>query len=271
METLRPLHDEKENRHVTSAPAENDMEVERCENGKVAYGNNNDSQYLDRSQTSEFIRMSDGESESNFKLGGDAARPLVQKAVGPGNVPYITLQHRPFLPPLRPPCLYNFKPTFLPLSHPDMLSGRRYYRRRSNGGDAAQPPVRKLVRRIFTNTRERWRQQNVNGAFAELRKLVPTYPPDKKLSKNEILRLAIKYINLLGNVVRFQKQQNGEDVSEDHIVNPQDSESSRQDQDYEDPPSPSTTASQLDSPLSCYYDDSSDIDESEIGIYEEQR
>jgi len=54
-------------------------------------------------------------------------------------------------------------------------------------------PVRKVVRRIFTNSRERWRQQNVNGAFAELRKLIPTHPPDKKLSKNEILRLAIRY------------------------------------------------------------------------------
>ncbi|NXC78853.1 TAL1 protein, partial [Anhinga anhinga] len=54
-----------------------------------------------------------------------------------------------------------------------------------------------LARRVFTNSRERWRQQNVNGAFSELRKLIPTHPPDKKLSKNEILRLAVKYINFL--------------------------------------------------------------------------
>ncbi|KOB72989.1 putative helix-loop-helix protein hen, partial [Operophtera brumata] len=46
-------------------------------------------------------------------------------------------------------------------------------------------------RKLFTNCRERWRQQNVSGAFAELRRLVPTHPPDKKLSKNEILRMAI--------------------------------------------------------------------------------
>lgn len=72
------------------------------------------------------------------------------------------------------------------------------------------PPIMKngqVVRKIFTNTRERWRQQNVSGAFAELRKLVPTHPPDKKLSKNEILRMAIKYINLLTNVLEWQKQQ----------------------------------------------------------------
>ncbi|XP_055588227.1 uncharacterized protein LOC129740541 [Uranotaenia lowii] len=63
------------------------------------------------------------------------------------------------------------------------------------------------VRKIFTNTRERWRQQNVSGAFAELRKLVPTHPPDKKLSKNEILRMAIRYIRLLTNVLEWQKKQ----------------------------------------------------------------
>lgn len=71
------------------------------------------------------------------------------------------------------------------------------------------PSGRKVVRRIFTNSRERWRQQNVNGAFAELRKLVPTHPPDKKLSKNEILRLAIKYIRLLSQVIEYQDNQDG--------------------------------------------------------------
>ena len=60
------------------------------------------------------------------------------------------------------------------------------------------------MRRIFTNSRERWRQQNVNGAFAELRKLLPTHPPDKKLSKNEILRLAMKYINFLVKLLNDQ-------------------------------------------------------------------
>lgn len=77
-------------------------------------------------------------------------------------------------------------------------------------------PIRKVARRVFTNSRERWRQQNVNGAFAELRKLVPTHPPDKKLSKNEILRLTIKYIMLLDTVVAYQKRQLGEDAEPLH-------------------------------------------------------
>ncbi|KAG0430553.1 hypothetical protein HPB47_022587 [Ixodes persulcatus] len=68
---------------------------------------------------------------------------------------------------------------------------------------------RKATRRMFTNSRERWRQQNVNGAFAELRRLVPTHPPDKKLSKNEILRLAIRYIRLLSSILDYQKRRDG--------------------------------------------------------------
>lgn len=67
------------------------------------------------------------------------------------------------------------------------------------------------VRKVFTNTRERWRQQNVSSAFAELRKLVPTHPPDKKLSKNEILRSAIRYIQLLTNILEWQNQQDDEE------------------------------------------------------------
>ncbi|XP_061836352.1 T-cell acute lymphocytic leukemia protein 2 [Nerophis lumbriciformis] len=63
-----------------------------------------------------------------------------------------------------------------------------------------------MTRKVFTNTRERWRQQNVNSAFSELRKLIPTHPPEKKLSKNEILRLAMRYINFL---VRLLESQGG--------------------------------------------------------------
>ncbi|ERL91894.1 helix-loop-helix protein 1 [Dendroctonus ponderosae] len=51
-------------------------------------------------------------------------------------------------------------------------------------------------------TRERIRVEAFNVAFAELRKLLPTLPPDKKLSKIEILRLAICYIAYLNHVLK---------------------------------------------------------------------
>ncbi|KAI4832752.1 hypothetical protein KUCAC02_015704 [Chaenocephalus aceratus] len=76
-------------------------------------------------------------------------------------------------------------------------------------------PPQKMARRVFTNSRERWRQQNVNGAFSELRKLIPTHPPDKKLSKNEILRLAVKYINFLVTLLNDQAQDKSRDSTED--------------------------------------------------------
>ncbi|XP_071658452.1 ribitol-5-phosphate transferase FKTN isoform X5 [Patagioenas fasciata] len=74
-----------------------------------------------------------------------------------------------------------------------------------NGGTQAKSGKKfntlRMTRKIITNTRERWRQQNVNSAFAKLRKLIPTHPPDKKLSKNETLRLAMRYINFLVKIL----------------------------------------------------------------------
>ncbi|XP_029707100.1 protein lyl-1 [Takifugu rubripes] len=80
--------------------------------------------------------------------------------------------------------------------------------------EMSECPPQKIARRVFTNSRERWRQQNVNGAFSELRKLIPTHPPDKKLSKNEILRLAVKYINFLVTLLNDQAQDKSRDSTE---------------------------------------------------------
>lgn len=63
-----------------------------------------------------------------------------------------------------------------------------------------------------TSNREKWRQQNVNRAFANLRRLVPTYPPEKRLSKNEILRMAIKYIRLLESILEYNERESSDRV-----------------------------------------------------------
>ncbi|XP_028589389.2 T-cell acute lymphocytic leukemia protein 1 isoform X3 [Podarcis muralis] len=121
--------------------------------------------------------------------------------------------------PLQPPAramLYGLGPPLSTASsgffgEPDnfsMYSNNRVKRRPSPYEvELSDGPHTKVVRRIFTNSRERWRQQNVNGAFAELRKLIPTHPPDKKLSKNEILRLAMKYINFLAKLLNDQEEE----------------------------------------------------------------
>ncbi|KAG5872199.1 T-cell acute lymphocytic leukemia protein 1 [Gonioctena quinquepunctata] len=91
---------------------------------------------------------------------------------------------------------------------------RRMEQRQQPQHNMMQVSGRGVVKKIFTNSRERWRQQNVSGAFAELRKLVPTHPPDKKLSKNEILRMAIRYIRILTNVLEWQSS-NAESIQVD--------------------------------------------------------
>ena len=53
-----------------------------------------------------------------------------------------------------------------------------------------------------TMKRERWRQKNVNIAFSDLRRLLPTYPPDRKLSKVDILRTTINYIRFLVDLLK---------------------------------------------------------------------
>ena len=79
----------------------------------------------------------------------------------------------------------------------------------SNGPTASRGPSgakRLSLRRPNPNSRERQRQQSVNLAFNDLRCLLPTYPPDKKLSKCEILQRAIKYINILEEVLRHMER-----------------------------------------------------------------
>jgi len=65
---------------------------------------------------------------------------------------------------------------------------------------AKDPPGK--PKRGQANKRERVRTENVNAGFDKLRKLIPTDPIDRKLSKIEILRLATSYISHLYNLTR---------------------------------------------------------------------
>lgn len=81
-----------------------------------------------------------------------------------------------------------------------------------------------VERNMFAITkRERWRQQNVNMAFSELRKLLPTYPPDKKLSKVDILRSSIRYIRFLDSVLQemdgMEKGENNRETNSTEKIN----------------------------------------------------
>ena len=59
-------------------------------------------------------------------------------------------------------------------------------------------------RRLSANQKERRRTQNINIAFAELRRCIPNVPQDTKLSKIRTLRLATSYIGYLQEVLQAE-------------------------------------------------------------------
>ncbi|CAL8252018.1 unnamed protein product [Merluccius merluccius] len=73
---------------------------------------------------------------------------------------------------------------------------------------------KEVRQRVSTNSRERWRQQSVGGAFCELRALLPAHPPDRKLSKNQTLRLALRYIHFLSTLAAEQEGSEGQSLSD---------------------------------------------------------
>ncbi|CAL8104326.1 unnamed protein product [Calicophoron daubneyi] len=65
-----------------------------------------------------------------------------------------------------------------------------------SSGDSSVPPTKRVA-----NERERTRTASVNDAFLMLRRLIPTEPINRKLSKIETLRLASSYISHLHAVL----------------------------------------------------------------------
>ncbi|XP_077586220.1 transcription factor atoh7 [Stigmatopora nigra] len=63
-------------------------------------------------------------------------------------------------------------------------------------------------RRMAANARERKRMQGLNTAFDRLRKVVPQWGQDKKLSKYETLQMALSYIMALNRILVDTKRHN---------------------------------------------------------------
>ncbi|KAG1681735.1 Protein Fer3 [Nymphon striatum] len=104
-------------------------------------------------------------------------------------------------------------------SHHPGLSGDRFYpsslansrqQQLHPQQQIQQPPklhktrrrVASIAQRRAANIRERRRMFNLNEAFDELRKKVPTFAYEKRLSRIETLRLAITYIAFMTEVVQ---------------------------------------------------------------------
>lgn len=63
-------------------------------------------------------------------------------------------------------------------------------------------------RRMAANARERKRMQGLNTAFDCLRKVVPQWGEDKKLSKYETLQMALSYIMALNRILMDARRHN---------------------------------------------------------------
>ncbi|XP_040832005.1 protein atonal homolog 7 [Ochotona curzoniae] len=75
----------------------------------------------------------------------------------------------------------------------------------AGGGECAGTCAGRLEsaarRRLAANARERRRMQGLNTAFDRLRRVVPQWGQDKKLSKYETLQMALSYIMALTRIL----------------------------------------------------------------------
>ncbi|XP_053438261.1 transcription factor ATOH7 [Nycticebus coucang] len=76
-------------------------------------------------------------------------------------------------------------------------------------------------RRLAANARERRRMQGLNSAFDRLRRVVPQWGQDKKLSKYETLQMALSYIvaltRILAEAERFGPERDWVSVHCEHF------------------------------------------------------
>lgn len=88
------------------------------------------------------------------------------------------------------------------IHHRQTKQRRLHHRSRADQTDNTSPMSQMNDphnQRVLANVRERQRTQNLNEAFAALRKIIPTLPSDK-LSKIQTLKLAARYIDFLYQV-----------------------------------------------------------------------
>ncbi|KAM8883500.1 fer3-like protein [Synchiropus picturatus] len=72
---------------------------------------------------------------------------------------------------------------------------------RSRQSKSKRRRVINMVQRQAANVRERKRMFSLNEAFDELRRKVPTFAYEKRLSRIETLRLAIIYISFMRDLL----------------------------------------------------------------------
>ncbi|XP_076315553.1 uncharacterized protein LOC143228113 [Tachypleus tridentatus] len=80
---------------------------------------------------------------------------------------------------------------------------KRYSKTRVRARSPERIQMIKRTRRVKANDRERNRMHNLNHALDRLRRVLPTFPDDTKLTKIETLRFAHNYIWALSETVKM--------------------------------------------------------------------
>ena len=74
-----------------------------------------------------------------------------------------------------------------------------------------------MQRRILANARERSRVHKLGEAFNMLRRVIPSYTADQKLSKLSILKIAINYISALGSLLDYDTSTHAQQLFESSV------------------------------------------------------
>ncbi|XP_053209486.1 putative uncharacterized protein DDB_G0277255 [Panonychus citri] len=93
----------------------------------------------------------------------------------------------------------------LPTDCPLICSNTNNHHPNSTNGKSSSKPRRRvatMAQRRAANIRERRRMYHLNTAFDKLRKKVPTFAYEKRLSRIETLRLAVMYITFMTEILR---------------------------------------------------------------------
>ncbi|XP_062292029.1 fer3-like protein [Scomber scombrus] len=83
-----------------------------------------------------------------------------------------------------------------------VMGSPKYYSRGAHGcTQSKRRRIITMVQRQAANVRERKRMFSLNEAFDELRRKVPTFAYEKRLSRIETLRLAMVYISFMRDLL----------------------------------------------------------------------
>ncbi|XKL59429.1 hypothetical protein PGB90_000445 [Kerria lacca] len=107
-----------------------------------------------------------------------------------------------------------------------VMQQRANHKVSGNSSNSTQKKTRRrvatLAQRRAANIRERRRMFNLNEAFDKLRRKVPTFAYEKRLSRIETLRLAITYISFMNELLNGTNLKHDNANSVFHLQNQRD-------------------------------------------------